>query len=112
MAATNGIYPIHRIRNVKPDVIEPLGEIVLVRRETPDAVTASGLEIPETAREKSPYCLVEAISEEAKNNANRRWNVGDRVIVGATARGQGVGPREDGIFLMHQSELLAVARQP
>ena len=55
--------------------IEPIGEMVLLAMENAPAKPASGLLLPEEAREQMPVGIVESAGSEVK-----AISVGDRVI--------------------------------
>ncbi len=55
--------------------ITPLADRVVAVREEAKTQTASGIYLPETAKEKTAVFVVQAIGAEVKN-----LNVGDRII--------------------------------
>ena len=58
----------------------PLGERVLVEREEETNTTASGIIIPDNAREKPFYGVVKAISNDITD-----VKVGDKIVFGKSA---------------------------
>jgi len=58
--------------------IEPLGTRVLIRPVEQESTTASGLYLPETAKEKPQEGIIEAIGDEDEMMTNLA--VGDKVI--------------------------------
>ena len=59
---------------------QPLGQRVLVKRVEEEAKTASGIIIPDNAKEKPSNATVVAISNEVKEDGE--INVGDNVVFG------------------------------
>lgn len=55
--------------------ITPLADRVVAVRETAEAKTASGLFLPENAKEKPAYATVEAVGPDVKNVKK-----GDRIV--------------------------------
>jgi chaperonin GroES len=89
-----------------PETIAPLGSRVLVRVLAEDSVTASGLVIPDTAKEKGQKGEVVAIGDDEETI---KVKVGDRVLFskyGGTELSLG------GVdyLLIEHSDLLAVIR--
>lgn len=56
--------------------IEPMGNRVLVRIVDQEMTTASGIVLPDTAKEKPEEGIVEAVSEEDET----RLHIGDKVL--------------------------------
>lgn len=62
---------------------QPLGQRVLIERVEEESKTASGIIIPDNAKEKPLNGVVQAISKEIKDAG--LINVGDRVVFGKFA---------------------------
>tara|TARA_Y100000310_G_C20458498_1_gene704194 strand:+ start:311 stop:745 length:435 start_codon:yes stop_codon:yes gene_type:complete len=59
------------------DAIEPLGARILVIRDTPEAITRSGIIIPTLAQDRPNVGTVVRSGEGCLNT----WNTGDRVLI-------------------------------
>lgn len=93
-------------RHMTPETIAPLGSRVLVRIVAEDSVTASGLVIPDTAKEKGQKGEVVAVGDDAEMV---KVKVGDRVLFAKYAGTElSLGGAEH--LLMESSDLLAVIR--
>jgi chaperonin GroES len=89
-----------------PDTVQPLGSRVLVRLLAEDSVTASGLVIPDTAKEKGQKGEVVAIGDDEEMI---KVKVGDRVLFAKYAGTElSLGGAEH--LLIESSDLLAVLR--
>jgi chaperonin GroES len=88
------------------DHIQPLGSRVLVRIEPEEAVTKSGLFVPDTAKEKPQRGVVAAIGDDRDVI---KVEVGNRVLfpkyTGAEIRIEG-----DDFLIIESTDLLAVLR--
>jgi chaperonin GroES len=91
-----------------PDTVQPLGGRVLVRPLAEDSVTASGLVIPDTAKEKGQKGEVVAVGDDEEMI---KVKVGDRVLFAKYAGTElSLGGVEH--LLMEAADLLAVLRFP
>jgi chaperonin GroES len=88
-----------------PETIQPLGSRVLVRIIDEDSVTASGLVIPDTAKEKGQRGEVVAVGDDE----DLKVAVGDRVLFAKYA-GTELTLGGDDYLIMDESDLLAVLR--
>lgn len=84
--------------------IEPLGARVLVRPLEPETKTASGLYIPDTAKEKPQQGVVEAVGQEDQMTSGLQ--VGDRVLF-AKYSGNEVSVDGADLLLMEETDILA-----
>jgi chaperonin GroES len=84
--------------------IEPLGARVLVRPFEEELQAASGLSLPETAREKPQKGRIEAVGDEGEMITD--LEVGDIVLF---AKYSGIGIQVDGVdhLLMEEGDVLA-----
>jgi len=89
-----------------PDTVQPLGSRVLLRLLDEESVTASGLVIPDTAREKGQRAEVVAVGDDETITVS----VGDRVLF---AKYSGTELRIDGAdyLIADVNDLLAVIRR-
>lgn len=89
-----------------PDTIQPLGSRVLVRLLDEDSVTASGLVIPDTAKEKGQKGEVVAVGDDEETI---KVKAGDRVLFAKYA-GTELSLAGQEHLLMDVNDLLAVLR--
>ena len=61
-------------------MFKPLGLRVLVERVEEESKTASGIIIPDNAKEKPLEGIVKAVSEEVKKDENLPLKEGDKVV--------------------------------
>lgn len=90
---------------MSPDLVQPLGSRVLVRVLVEDSVTASGLVIPDTAKEKGQRGEVVAVGEDE----DLKVRVGDRVLFAKYA-GTELSLDGDDHLVMDAADLLAVLK--
>lgn len=91
-----------------PDTVQPLGSRVLVRLLAEDSVTASGLVIPDTVKEKGQKGEVVAVGDDEEMI---KVEIGDRVLFAKYAGTElSLGGAE--YLLMDAADLLAVLRSP
>jgi chaperonin GroES len=88
------------------DTVQPLGSRVLVRLLDEDSVTASGLVIPDTAKEKGQKGEVVAVGDDEETI---KVKVGDRVLFAKYA-GTELSLSGQEYLLMDANDLLAVLR--
>lgn len=95
-------------RNVK---LQPLGERVVLRRETAEEKTAGGIVLPDTAKDKPARGTVVSVGDGRVLDDGRRSalqvKVGDRVIFSSYA-GEVFKIDEDELLLMREDDILAV----
>jgi chaperonin GroES len=84
--------------------IEPLGTRVLIRPLDQESTTASGLYLPETAKEKPQQGLVEAVGDEEEMFAG--LVVGDKVLFPKYS-GSEIKLNGTEYLIMEESEVLA-----
>lgn len=85
-------------------IIEPLGARVLVKPLERENMTASGIVLPETAKEKPQQGTVEAVGSEEEMLTD--LTVGDRVLFAKYA-GSEISMNGDDYLLLDESEVLA-----
>ena len=81
---------------------KPLGERVLVERLEEDTKTASGIIIPDNAKEKPLMGVVKAIGSEVKD-----VKVNDKVVFGKYS-GTEVKYENEDYIIVRQSDILAI----
>ncbi|HEY84757.1 MAG TPA: co-chaperone GroES [Chloroflexi bacterium] len=84
--------------------IEPLGARVLVKALEQESMTASGIVLPDTAKEKPQQGIVEAIGTE--DDMMTDLQVGDKVLF---AKYSGTEIKQDGdkLLLLNEDDVLA-----
>ena len=92
-------------------IVVPLGDIVVVRRLEAKEVTAGGIVLPDSAREKPQQGRVLAVGDGALlpdgRRAEQQVNEGDRVLF-ASFSGTEVAINDDNLLIMRESDILAV----
>ncbi len=88
--------------------IKPLGERVVIQKIEKENVTASGIVLPDTAKEESNIAEVIAVSEDLKNSEEIQCDVkeGDRVIYSKYA-GNEVEIEGESVIVIKYQDLLA-----
>ena len=91
--------------------VVPLGDKVVVRRLEAKQVTAGGIVLPDSAREKPQQGRVLAVGDGALlpdgRRAEQQVNEGDRVLF-ASFSGTEVAINDDDLLIMRESDILAV----
>ncbi|HAL12267.1 MAG TPA: co-chaperone GroES [Planctomycetaceae bacterium] len=91
--------------------VVPLGDKVVVRRLEAKEVTAGGIVLPDSAREKPQQGRVLAVGDGALlpdgRRAEQQVNEGDRVLF-ASFSGTEVAINDDNLLIMRESDILAV----
>jgi chaperonin GroES len=92
--------------------IRPLGDKVIVRRDEPETKTASGIFLPETAKDRPKTGIVEAVGDGALNtDTGKRIPLsvkkGDRIIFSSYS-GTEVKLNEQELLIMSEDDILAV----
>ena len=91
--------------------VVPLGDKVVVRRLEAKEVTAGGIVLPDSAREKPQQGRVLAVGDGALlpdgRRAEQQVNEGDRVLF-ASFIGTEVVINDDDLLIMRESDILAV----
>ncbi|HFB61456.1 MAG TPA: co-chaperone GroES [Bacteroidetes bacterium] len=86
--------------------IKPLGDRVVVEPAPAEEKTASGIIIPDTAKEKPQQGTVVAVPDEDKDNTVK-VKAGDRVLYGKYA-GTEITIDDKDYLIMNQSDILAI----
>ena len=88
--------------------IKPLGERVVIQKIEKENVTASGIVLPDTAKEESNIAEVIAVSKDLKNSEEIQCDVkeGDRVIYSKYA-GNEVEIEGESVIVIKYQDLLA-----
>jgi len=86
--------------------IKPLGDRVLVEPQEAEEKTASGLIIPETAKEKPQQGKVVAVGKGTKDE-DMEVKEGDTILYGKFA-GTEIKYEEKDFLMMRQSDILAI----
>lgn len=89
--------------------IKPLGERVVIKKVEKENVTASGIVLPDTAKEESNLAEVVAISQDLLNDKeiNVELKEGDKVIYSKYA-GNEVEIDGDKVIVIKYQDLLAI----
>lgn len=89
-------------------MIKPLGERVVIQKIEKENVTASGIVLPDAAKEESNIAEVIAVSEDLKNSEEIHCDVkaGDRVIYSKYA-GNEVEIEGESVIVIKYQDLLA-----
>lgn len=86
--------------------IKPLGDRVVVKPAPAEEKTASGIIIPDTAKEKPQQGIVVAVADKDKDN-DIRVKTGDKVLYGKYA-GTEISINDNDYLIMSQSDILAI----
>jgi len=86
--------------------IKPLADRVLVQPQVAEAKTASGIIIPDTAKEKPQRGIVVAVGKGTKDE-EMQVKVGDQVLYGKYA-GTELSVDGNDYLMMRQSDILAI----
>ena len=91
--------------------LQPLGDRVVVRRESSEERTAGGLVLPDSAKEKPQRGVVESIGNgkllDDGSRGQLQVRVGDRVLFTSWA-GETFKLGDDELLLMREEDILAV----
>jgi chaperonin GroES len=92
--------------------VRPIGNKVLIRRDEAEAQTASGIFLPESAKDKPKSGTVEAVGAGATNHETgaripMSLKKGDKVIFSSYA-GTEIKLDDDTLLIMGEDEILAV----
>ncbi len=82
----------------------PLGERVLVKIDSAEEKTASGLYIPQTAQEKTQFGKVEAVGDKVAN-----VKVGDKILHDKYA-GTSIKINNDECLILKEEDILAIVK--
>lgn len=92
--------------------LRPLGDRVIVRPIENEAVTASGILLPDTAKEKPQEGTVIAVGAGKRNDDGQRQALdvseGDRVIYAKYAGTEFKLSGNDKVLILRESDLLAI----
>lgn len=86
--------------------IKPLGDRIVIEPAPAEEKTASGIIIPDTAKEKPQQGTVVAVPEKDKEN-DIRVKTGDKVLYGKYA-GTEITINKKDYLIMSQSDILAI----
>jgi chaperonin GroES len=86
--------------------IKPLGDRVVVEPAPAEEKTASGIIIPDTAKEKPQQGTVVAVADKDKDN-DIRVKTGDKVLYGKYA-GTEISINDNDYLIMSQTDILAI----
>lgn len=91
--------------------LQPLGDRVVLRRESGEGKTAGGIVLPDSAKEKPARGVIEAVGDGKLLDDGRRGTLqvkpGDRVIFSSWA-GETFKVGEEELLLMREEDILAV----
>jgi len=90
--------------------IKPLGDRVVVKPQAADEKTASGLYIPDTAKEKPQRGIIVAVGPgRVENGAKIDMSVkaGDNVLYGKYS-GTEISLADDDVLIMRESDILGI----
>ena len=91
--------------------LRPLGEKVLVKRAEAEAITSSGIFLPESAKEKPQEATVVAVGDgkvlDSGERSDFQVKVGDRILIGKWG-GTEVKLEDEEMLIMSEDEILAV----
>lgn len=91
--------------------LQPLGDRVVVRRESSEERTAGGIVLPDSAKEKPSRGVIEAVGNgkllDDGTRGKLQVRVGDRVLFSAWG-GETFKVNEEELLLMREEDILAV----
>jgi chaperonin GroES len=91
--------------------LQPLGDRVVVRRESSEERTAGGIVLPDTAKEKPSRGVIEAVGNgkllDDGSRGTLQVKVGDRVLFSAWA-GETFKVNDEEMLLMKEDDILAI----
>jgi len=91
--------------------LQPLGDRVVVRRESSEERTAGGIVLPDSAKEKPQRGVIEAVGNgkllDDGSRGRLQVQVGERVLLTSWA-GQTFKVAEEELLLMREEDILAV----
>ena len=91
--------------------LQPLGDRVVVRRESSEERTAGGIVLPDTAKEKPSRGVIEAVGNgkllDDGTRGRLQVQVGDRVLFSAWA-GETFKVADEELLLMKEDDILAI----
>ncbi len=92
--------------------LKPIADRVIVRREAPEAKTAGGILLPDTAKNKPQRGTVMAVGPgKLKKDGSRvapQLKEGDKVLFTSWAGDEYESRKEGEILVMHEGDVLAV----
>jgi chaperonin GroES len=109
--AKTATAPASKTKSAPVD-LRPLGDKVIVRRDEPETRTASGIFLPETAKDRPKTGVIEAVGTGALNtDTGQRIPLsvkkGDRIIFSSYA-GTEVKLNDQELLIMSEDDILAV----
>ncbi len=91
--------------------LQPLGDRVVIRREESESVTAGGIVLPDSAKDKPARGKIVAVGEGRMTKTGSRVplqvKVGDRVLFSSYS-GEGFKHNDGELLLMREEEILAI----
>jgi chaperonin GroES len=91
--------------------LQPLGDRVVVRRESSEEKTAGGIVLPDSAKEKPQRGVIESVGNgkllDSGSRGKLQVEVGDRVLFTSWA-GETFKIGDDELLLMREEDILAV----
>jgi chaperonin GroES len=91
--------------------LQPLGDRVVVRRESSEERTAGGIVLPDTAKEKPSRGVIEAVGNgkllDDGTRGRLQVQVGDRVLFSSWA-GETFKVADEELLLMKEDDILAI----
>lgn len=94
--------------------LQPLGDRVVVKRESSEEKTAGGIVLPDTAKEKPSRGTVQAVGNgrllDDGTRAELQVKVGDRVLFSSWA-GETFKVGDEELLLMREEDILAVLEE-
>jgi len=91
--------------------LQPLGDRVVVRRESSEERTAGGIVLPDTAKEKPTRGVIEAVGNgkllDDGTRGKLQVHVGDRVLFTSWA-GETFKVTDEELLLMREEDILAI----
>ncbi len=98
-------------KSAKALKLQPLGDRLVVKRESSEAKTAGGIVLPDTAKEKPSRGVVEAVGNgkllDDGTRGRLQVEVGDRVLFSAWA-GETFKVGDEELLLMREEDVLAI----
>ena len=91
--------------------LKPLGDRVVVRRESAEAVTAGGIVLPDSAKDKPARGMIINIGDgrllDDGSRSEFQVAIGDEVLFSSFA-GEAIEVNDEELLLMYEADILAV----
>ena len=99
-------------KKTKPGIqLQPLGDRVVVQRESSEATTSGGIVLPESAKDKPARGVITSVGDgvllEDGSRSQLQVKVGERVIFSSYA-GEAFEVGDEELLLMREDDILAV----